>query len=417
MGGGGKGGSSDASGMFQAMASVQAAQQAYQFGTQELQWAQQQWGQEWPYMQQAAQLQLQGQQQTLDFSKNQEQFYASQYQPMESAYNKMVSNWASPQQIAENAGQAMANVNESVNAQKASAQSQLEGYGVNPGATRFASLGAAMGVQGGAAAAGAGTQAIQNTKLQQMQMMAGAINTGRGFPTAVGNLTGTSANAGAAATSGLSTGLNAGANAMTAGASLYNAGANNMGVYVNAVNGYNQSQAQFAQANAMETAGLGSALGGIFGMFGSKWLAKGGPIERFQDGGDVGAMQQPQPPLTPSPQAPLPIPPRGGTPGGFIAPQMSPSGGQVEDDVDAKLTVGEFVMPKDVVKWKGKEYFYKEIDKARQQEMAADSRGDIGGEPVMAIPSRNPAFVSRPNAMPGTLPAAMPAAMPSRATA
>ena len=101
-----------------------------------------------------------------------------------------------------------------------------------------------------------------------------------------------------------------------------------------------------------------------------------------------------------------------GTPGGVITPQMSPSKGQTPDDVDAKLTVGEFVMPLDVVRFKGKEYFYKQIDSARKQEMMQNSRGDIGGEPVLGIPSRNPQFVSRPNTMPQqAMPAAMPAAM------
>ena len=64
-------------------------------------------------------------------------------------------------------------------------------------------------------------------------------------------------------------------------------------------------------------------------------------------------------------------------------------------------------------RWRGKEYFYKEIDKARKAEAEANARGDIGGEPVMGMPSRNPQFVSRPNAMPppGVMP---PQAMPPR---
>ena len=448
MGGGGKG-SSDQSGMYAAMASAQAAQQAYQLGSQQLDWTKQTWGQEWPYVQQAAQTQIQSQQQLADFSKQQEQFYANQYVPMQTAYNQMVANWASPEQIAQNAGQAMGNVNEAVNAQKQGAISQLEGYGVNPGATRFGSLFAGMGVQGGAASAGAGTQAIQNTKLQQLGMMAGAINTGQGQANQVASLAGVGTGAGSAASSGLTSALGTGASAMAAPTAWYNAGANNMNTYVNAVNGYNQTQLGYAQVGAQEfgsaMSGLGSAAGmGMYGM-GHGWFgAKGGEVEKFQDGGAIaprGAISRN--PYSSSPQYNPPvgyftggdigdvghsppisvpmargggigvgqgIPPRGGTPGGFVSAAASPSAGQVQDDVDAKLTAGEFVAPLDVVKWKGQEFFYKLIDKSRTQEAMQKTRGDIGGEPSNAIPSPNPAFVSRPNVMPGTMPqGAMPA--------
>jgi len=445
MGGGGKGGSADQSGMFAAMASAQAANQAYQFGTQELDWSKQQWAQEYPYMQQIAQGQISTQNQMSDFSQNQQGFYESQYQPMEAEYNKQAQEWASPQNIALQSSEASANVAESINAQKESSQQQLEGYGVNPGATRFASLGAAMGVQAGAAEAGAGTQAAMATKMQGMQLVGGAVNTGRGFPNAVASLSGTGTQAGAAGSQGITTGMATGSQMMTAPSQWYNAGANNMSVYTGAVNGYNQAQVGFAQANAAEMAGFGSAAGGLMGMaMFHPWAEKGGPIERYEDGGTVialprrpnpyssgghysppvgyddggaaipgryfqagPAMQQPQPqqPTNNNQQSPPPIPPQNGTPGGIITPQMSPSKGQVPDDVDAKLTVGEFVMPLDVVRFKGKEYFYKEIDKARQKEAEANARGDVGGEPVLGIPSRNPQFVSRPTTIPQAMPA------------
>lgn len=440
-------GQSSEAGVYAALASAGAANQAYQLGSQEAQWAQQQWQTEWPYIQQATtsdlasqQLQQTATKQLMDFSKNQQDFYEAQYQPMEASYNNMVSNWASPNQIATNAGQAMANVNESVNAQKTSSQQQLEGYGVDPSSTRFAGLDAAVAVQGGAASAGAGTQAIQNTKLQQLGMMAGAINTGRGAVNSVASLSGagtgaTSAGTGAGtgSTSGLTSGLTSGASAMTAGAAYYGAGAQNMGVYTGAVNGYNQSQAQFAQAGAAQSAGYGSLLGGLAGTAGSLYgsnqiagaiaglAAKGGPIEKFQDGGDVGGSLPivrpayltagpvlapqgvPQGAIQGAPQQGAPqqgvLPPRGGTPGGFIPPHLSPSQGQVDDDVDAKLTAGEFIIPKDVVAWNGIEHYYKQIDKTRQQKAMAEARSDIGGEPAMAIPSRNPQIVSRPNSM------------------
>jgi hypothetical protein len=472
--GGGKGGQSDPSGMYMAMASAQAAQQAYALGGQQLDWAKQQYAQQMPYMTQIAQGQINTMNQMADFSRDQESFYKSQYQPVEADVIKKAQQWASPQNIALQSGKAEADVAESINSQKASAESQLEGFGVNPGSGRFASLGAAMGVQGGAAEAGAGTMAAMNTKMQGMQLEGQVVNTGRGFPNAVAGLSGTGTQAGSAGASGMTSFLGTGSNMMSAPTAWWNAGAQNMGVYVGAVNGYNQTQAQFAQANAMEMAGIGSAVGGIAGaaMFHPWTAAKGGPVG-YDDGGavdglgggfaegfnntvrmgnnlrriqDMRAMRaaMPSPPPRPTAlamggiaipsryfqagpaiqqgqpqpansnqqpqQAPPPIPPQNGTPGGVITPQMSPSGGQAVDDVDAKLTVGEFVMPLDVVRFKGKEYFYKQIDSARKLEAEANARGDVGGEPTMGIPSRNPQFVSRPNTMPAQ-------AMPARAVA
>lgn len=101
-------------------------------------------------------------------------------------------------------------------------------------------------------------------------------------------------------------------------------------------------------------------------------------------------------PTQPRQGIPTPGMPMGGTPGGPVPVHASPSMGAATDDVDAKLTAGEFVMPKDVAQWKGHEHFVKSIDKARQEMAEFKGRGDIGGEPAHGIPAR-PTFVSRPS--------------------
>ena len=52
--------------------------------------------------------------------------------------------------------------------------------------------------------------------------------------------------------------------------------------------------------------------------------------------------------------------------GGFIDDSESPTDGQRVDDVPANLTAGEFVIPKDIVEWKGQEFFYKLMAQARK---------------------------------------------------
>ena len=66
--------------------------------------------------------------------------------------------------------------------------------------------------------------------------------------------------------------------------------------------------------------------------------------------------------------------PQQATSGGFVSRELSPSGGSQTDDVNAQLNAGEFVIPKDVAKWKGREFFYKLIQQARKQ-------GQGGGQP------------------------------------
>lgn len=73
--------------------------------------------------------------------------------------------------------------------------------------------------------------------------------------------------------------------------------------------------------------------------------------------------------------------------GGFVPPQMSPSGGQQTDDVAAvipqtggraQINVGEFVMPEDVVRWKGQEHFQKLITQARKARMSMSAKPQRG---------------------------------------
>jgi hypothetical protein len=383
--GGSKGGSADPSGMYEAMASAQAAQESYALGTAQLQWSQQVWNQEQPLINESEQAQInlsnadaasvaQMQQESAD----QWALYQQYYQPLEETYVNQAENWASPDNIALVTGQAQAGVAEQTQAGLNTAAEQLRSYGINPSSPRYASLYTGANVIGGAAQAAAGTSAAQNLKLQQLALEAGAINTGRGVANTTGSLTNAAtgaSSAGSSSASGASStaqqNLATGTQSQTAATNWFNTGATNMNTYVNAVNGYNQAQLGYAQVGAQQTLGIGSLLGGLAGFV----LAKGGPAEAPQQG--------------------IPVPPNG-TPGGYVSPETSPSGGQVTDDVPAQLTVGEFVIPKDVTQWRGQEYWVNEIDKARQEQQEFKGRQDIGGEPAQGIPNQQPTFVSRP---------------------
>jgi hypothetical protein len=76
----------------------------------------------------------------------------------------------------------------------------------------------------------------------------------------------------------------------------------------------------------------------------------------------------------------------GETTGGFVSQALSPSNGKQVDDVPARLNEGEYVIPRDVVHWKGKDFFHKLIAQSRktreQHGAPSDDRGYNFGGPV-----------------------------------
>jgi hypothetical protein len=76
--------------------------------------------------------------------------------------------------------------------------------------------------------------------------------------------------------------------------------------------------------------------------------------------------------------------------GGAVPDTASPSAGRGIDDVPARLTAGEFVIPKDVLSWKGEEFFQKLIEGSRKSKPSAPAQPQRG-----AIPVEAPRFSSR----------------------
>jgi hypothetical protein len=419
--------SPDKSGEMMAMIAAQAAQQEYQLGEQQLQWAKDVWNKEQPLVTEAEQTQIdlakqqqQSMQQADAESRAQWDLYQQYYAPLEAQVATQVQDWASPQAMAVTTGQAQANVAEQTAQGVNTAKEALFNYGVNPDSPELAGLYIGANTMGAAGEAAAGTTAAQNLRMQQMQLEQAAAGQGQNIAGQSGQFTqvatgagqaGVGAASGAAGTSQQN--LATGSSAFTAPVNWYNSGATNMGVYTNAVNQYNQQQYNMAALSAQELGGAMQGIGNIAGEFlmpGSgfnpmHFATKGGPIG-FQEGGGVANGNG-------NGKTGLP-PPSNGTPGGFVPASASPSGGQETDDVDAKLTVGEFVIPKDVVAVRGTDYYYKDIDKARQMSQSNSQRDDIGGEQVTGIPSGPPAFVSRPPAqMPQIRPQPIPMGIPS----
>jgi hypothetical protein len=68
--------------------------------------------------------------------------------------------------------------------------------------------------------------------------------------------------------------------------------------------------------------------------------------------------------------------------GGYVPDELSPTHGNKVDDVPANLNAGEFIIPKDIVEWKGKEFFYKLMAQTRKLRATSDDKGQSAKSPT-----------------------------------
>jgi hypothetical protein len=235
------------------------------------------------------------------------------------ALMRNAQSYASPQRIATDVGQAEAGVQQAGEAARQSAEQQLQSYGIDPSSGRYAALDNASRVQTAASAAGAGNQQRISDIATGNAMQNQAIQ---------------------ASLANTATGFNA-ANAMN---QLLGTGESLKYSPLGSTS-FGQSTSSGQSTGSSESSGSNVSSSGTYQ-----------PIVRYGAGWGMAG-------------------------GGGVPQQASPSDGQAVDDVPASLTAGEFVIPKDVVEWKGMEHFYKLMDQAREGRAKAR-----GGAPEAAAP-------------------------------
>ncbi len=375
---------------FAAMAAMQASQNQAKIAQEQLDWAKSVYNEQQPYIMQSTQQQLDAQAQANSFAKEQQNYYLNTYQPMETQFAQQAQNYDTPASEQLNAGAAEQTTADQFSQARAATQKQLEGYGIDPSSTRYASLDAGTRTQQAAAAASAGNVAIQQTKNTGLQLESQAINTGRGYANAVNSGYGTGTGAGSASTSGLNSSLSTGSNAMGTPVQWASASNQALGSAVSAWGNYGTAM----NAAYNQSSGMGSILGSAMGLAGNV-------IGAFADGGPTDSLPpQPQEAIPtgapPMPQQAAQQPPMQGQngPGGAIPAAASPSAGRAIDDVPARLTAGEFVVPKDVVGWYGEKHMYDMIAKAQADKQRTQEETTARPSIRPAIPTA-PTFVSQ----------------------
>jgi hypothetical protein len=343
----------------QQMASNQIEQQRQDaFQQQQFEWAQQAYRDSQAQAAPINAQQLKNMQQQYDIAQQQRDRYNQVYVPLEDQYISTAKGWDTPEAEANAAAQAQAAVAQQVNQARAASARNLQAYGVDPGAARYASLDIGTRTAGAAAEAGAGNQAINQRQLEGVQLLQNAAGMGRGLPaTALNAYAGSNASG---------TGVIGNTNAINqTGGSLMGTAPQYAGLGAQYAGLASQNAGQIGQTfnnlYTQQTAAYDANVQGLYGLAGAVV-------------GGASNMMRPQISLRAAtggviPQG-VPVGPNSG-PSGTVPVAASPSQGVEVDDVPARLTPGEFVVPKDVVQWKGEEHFQKLIEQSREKKQQA----------------------------------------------
>ena len=341
-----------------AAASERSAELAFKLGQQQFDWAKEVYAKDSVLTERVIEDFLKSSELNYQNAIHDRARYEEIFQPLEEQLAADAASYSSPERKDLEMGRAQAQVAQQFEGARQAAQRELESFGINPSATRYAALDIGLRTQEAAAKAAAGNNAAQMVDATGRALRSEAINVGRGYPGQIAGTYDTALRSGSGAVNSNLATTASGANTMGTSPQYMALGNQAVGQWGNTVNaGYQNQLAAFnAQQNA--SSGIGSILGLAGGMIGKSYfgLSKGGAIEPgYAEGGDV------------------------------VPAQASPSGGAAIDDVDAKLTVGEFVIPEEAVRWHGEKQFYGLIEKAQVEREEAKQRT---GAVAQAIPAR-----------------------------
>lgn len=204
-------------------------------------------------------------------SREDRERYEQKFKPIEDQFVDEASTYGSPERQAEAAAEAKADVQTAAAQAKEQSQRQASAMGLNPASGRFQSMDRATEMGTALASAGAQNAARTQVRDKGLALKADVVNLGRGLPTMSAQAASLGLSAGSNAV-----GLNQGTNAQyIASTDIMGSGyKGQMGgyagqastlnqQYANQINAW-QAEQQVKSANA---AGIGSAIGGIAGLF------------------------------------------------------------------------------------------------------------------------------------------------------
>lgn len=354
-----------------AAASEKSAKYAYDLGQDQLAWAKQQYASDKAVSDKVVGSFLDTQNTNSATAAKDRARYEKTYQPLEDQLASDAADYSNGSRRDLEMGRAQSNVAQQMNAQRSASMQRLADFGVDPTSLKSQSLDRNFSVQQGAASAAAGNQASQVVDATGRALRSEAINVGRGYPGQIAGQYGTALQAGSGAVNSALATTASGANTMGTATQWQGLGNQAVGTWGNTLNMGYQNQLGAYNAEQNSSSGWGTALGIGAGLInGMKTAGGAAGLMALAEGGSV-------------------------DPGGHVPADASPSRGQAIDDVPARLNVGEFVFPKDVMQWKGEEWAQKEILRAREAKKTAAAKPTV----ALAAPEA-PTFSTRASALP-----------------
>lgn len=320
----------------QAEASEEIARINQQTAREQLQWAREQDAMNRETLNRVLDVQLPAMEDQARAAMEDRERYEQVFQPIEDTFIEDALTYDTPARRQEEAAKAIADVTSAFDAQRRNALSRLESYGVDPSQTRNAALDIGVRTQQAAETARQANQARGRVEATGRALRSDVVNLGRGSLSNVAQTYGQAVGAGSAAVGGANqtTGTSTAAMAMPGQYSNLalqgwnqSAGINNMG-YGNQMAAWNARQGQTAN-NLM---GLGQGIGL------AATIRDGGPVDE-------------------APVQAIPF-----TEDGPVDTGLGDGSG-IDDSVPALVSDGEYVIPADVVRKKGEEFFDKLIEK------------------------------------------------------
>jgi hypothetical protein len=318
-------------------------------------------------------------------------------------------------------GKAETDTGQAMDASRVNSEEQLRSYGVDPSSGRYAALDRAANTQKAAAQAGAGQVARQRTEDTGRQLRAQAINaemanqnTGAAMKGAANAFMGTAAAAGKYAPTQQTTVSNSNSQSTSQSenqsrstdpasqGSRSGGGGSSGGGGTESVNGcshntssgnggggYNNSDPGTINSGTQPNAGIMDTTGtpnydsgggstdnsGYDSGYSAPTDYSGGG--GYSDPGQYDTNYAAQGGAVPDDQ----------TTGGQVPQDASPSQGMNTDDVPAQLNAEEFVVPRDVARWKGEEFFQKLIDQSRKARVMGSAKAKPGVAPSQGAPA------------------------------
>jgi hypothetical protein len=331
----------------QANASMEIAAMNRDLANQQLDWAKEQDANNRAVLERVLGTQLPIMEQTFQQAQQDRQRYITTFQPIEDSLVAEAKDYATPQRAELERSKAIGDVNSQFDAQRRNSLQRLESYGIDPSTTRSQALDIGVRTAQAAATAAAATGATQRVEDVGRALRADAIGLGRGLPSMVASSYGQAIGAGNAGMGNANAYTGGGIAARTSG----------QGFTGQALQGYGQSANIRSQGFQNELGAFNAQTAATGQMLDMVGTIGGAALGGMAEGGVV--------------------PSEGALP-------VSPIPGQPTDVKPIMATPGEFVMPEDVVRFKGEEFFHKLKMKARETKAAMTAEQQPDG--TYAIP-------------------------------